>query len=90
LADETNVLANTLANLLILHEWVLYFMRFNLMQLNHGKCELVGRGADGAPVTDTAGAAAGIAIDGHLLIPLATPACTAALMAICLRNTASY
>jgi len=29
---------------------VLVFMRFNLMQLNHSKCELVGRGADGAPV----------------------------------------
>jgi len=70
-ADDTNVLANTLANLCILHEWVLYFMRFSLMQLNHSKCELVGRGADGAPVTEAAVAAAGIAIDGHSLIPLA-------------------
>ena len=65
------MLANTLANLRILHEWVLYFMRFNLMQLNHGKCELVGRGADGAPVTEAAVAAAGIVIDGHSLVPLA-------------------
>jgi hypothetical protein len=67
-ADDTNVLANTLANLRILHEWVL---RFNLMQLNHSKCELVGRGADGAPVTEATVAAAGIAIDGHSLVPLA-------------------
>jgi hypothetical protein len=95
-ADDTNVLANTLANLCILHEWVLYFMRFNLMQLNHGKCELVGRGADGAPVTEAAAAAAGIVIDGHSLVPLpiplrsATSACTAALTAIGLRNTESY
>jgi hypothetical protein len=45
-------------------------MRFNLMQLNHSKCELVGRGADGAPVTEAVVAAASIAIDGHALISL--------------------
>jgi hypothetical protein len=95
-ADDTNALANTRDNLCILHEWVLHFMRFNLMQLNHGKCELVGRGADGAPVTEATVAAAGIAIDGHSLArwptPLqsATSACTAALMAIGLHNTESY
>jgi hypothetical protein len=36
-----------------------------------GKCELVGRGADGAPVTEAAVDAAGVAIDGHSLVPLA-------------------
>jgi hypothetical protein len=49
--------ANTLANLCILHKWVLYFMRFNLMQLNHRKCELVGRG-----LSRCAGIAASMAI----------------------------
>jgi hypothetical protein len=50
---------------------MLYFMRFNLMQLHHSKCEPVGRGADCAPVTEAAVAAAGIATGGHALIPLA-------------------
>jgi len=70
-ADDTAVLANTLANLRVQNEWVHYFMRFNCMRLNHAKCELVGRDAAGGPVTAAALAAAGISIEGNPLTPVA-------------------
>ena len=69
-ADDTNVLASSLANLCILNHWVHYFLRFNALRLNHGKCELVGRNADGMPVTAAAIAAAGISIEGHAITPV--------------------
>jgi len=69
-ADDTNVLASSLANLRILNDWVHYFMCFNALRLNHSKCKLVGRDADGIPVTAAAVAAAGIAIEGHAIVPL--------------------
>jgi len=47
-----------------------YFLRFNALRLNHSKCELVGRGADGFPVTTAAVAAAGIATEGHANVSL--------------------
>ena len=55
----------------MLNDWVHYFMRFNTLRLNHAKCELVGRSADGEPVTAAAVAAAGITIDGHAVTPVA-------------------
>ena len=69
-ADDTNILANTLPDLCILNDWVHYFMRFNALRLNPSKCELVGRGADGLPVTAAAVAAAGITIGGQALMPV--------------------
>jgi len=69
-ADDTNILANNLANLRILNDWVHYFMRFNALRLNHAKCEMVGRGSDGLPVTAVAVAAAGILIEGHAVVPV--------------------
>jgi ribonuclease HI len=44
-------------------------MQFNSMRLNALKCELVGRGADGEPVTAAAVAAHGITVDGIALAP---------------------
>jgi exonuclease III/ribonuclease HI len=70
-ADDTNILANNLANLRILNDWVHYFLRFNSLRLNHGKCELVGRDAAGLPVTAAAIVAAGITIEGHAITPVA-------------------
>ena len=64
-ADDTAVLANTLPDLRVQNDWVHYFMSYNSLRLNHAKCELVGRGADGEPVTDAALALAGINIEGH-------------------------
>ena len=63
-ADDTGVLANTLADLAVQNSWVQYFMRFNRLRLNVKKTELVGRGADGTPVTPAALALHDIAIDG--------------------------
>ena len=42
-ADDTTVLTNSLASMRVQNDWVHYFMRFNLLRLNHSKCELVGR-----------------------------------------------
>ena len=69
-ADDTNILANSLPDLRILNDWVHYFMRFNALRLNPAKCELVGRGADGLPVTAAAVAAAGITVNGQALMPV--------------------
>jgi exonuclease III len=69
-ADDTSVLTNTLFDLRQQNDWVHYFMAFNRMRLNHSKCELIGRGVDGEPVTATALAAHGITIDGHPLQPV--------------------
>jgi ribonuclease HI len=69
-ADDTNVLASSLANLRILNDWMHYFLRFNALRLNHSKCELVGRGADNTQVTAAAIAAAGITIEGHAIVPV--------------------
>jgi len=69
-ADDTNILADSLANLRILNDWMHYFLRFNALRLNHSKCELVGRGPDGMPVTAAAVAAAGITIEGHAITPV--------------------
>ena len=69
-ADDTKIHANNLSNLRTLNDWVHYFMRFNRMLLNPAKCELVGRSADGQPVTAAAIAAAGITVAGHALVPV--------------------
>ena len=69
-ADDTSVLTNTLDDLRVQNDWVHYFMAFNRMRLNHGKCELIGRDALGQPVTAAAIAAAGITIDGNALQPV--------------------
>lgn len=70
-ADDSNILANSLRDLFVQNEWVQYFMRFNLLRLNPLKCELVGRGPDGLPVTQAALDAHNITIDGMRLTPLA-------------------
>ncbi len=70
-ADDTTILANTLANLRILNDWMHYFLRFNALRLNHRKCELVGRDSTGLPATAAALAAAGISIEGHAIEPVA-------------------
>ena len=70
-ADDTTVLANTLAALRIQNDWVQYFMSFNRMRLNSAKCELVGRRADGQSVTTAEVALAGIDIEGAPLQPAA-------------------
>jgi len=74
-ADDTSVHANTLANLCVLNDWVHYFMGFNRMLLNASKCELVGRGPDGLPVTEAAVAAANFKVADRVLVPVdhATP-----------------
>lgn len=64
-ADDSAALSNSLEDLRHQNDWVQYFMSFNRMRLNPLKCELVGRNADGEPVTDAALAAAGVLIDGH-------------------------
>jgi exonuclease III len=69
-ADDTNILTATLAALSVQNNWVHYFMRFNALRLNHAKCELVGRGPDGLPLTAAVAAAAGIHIEGHALVPI--------------------
>ena len=66
-ADDTSVMTSSLPNLRVQNEWVHYFMRFNRMRLNHAKCELVGRNADGEAVTAAELVRHGIAIDGHAL-----------------------
>ena len=70
-ADDTGLHTNTLRDLRVQNDWVHYFMAFNQLRLNHAKCELVGRGADGEPVTAAALAAHGITIEGHAVQPLA-------------------
>ena len=69
-ANDTSALANTLADMRVQNDWVHHFMTFNRMRLNHSKCELIGRDADGEPVTAAALAAAGITIDGNALQPV--------------------
>ena len=69
-ADDTTVLTNTLADMQVQNEWVHYFMCFNRMRLNAGKCELVGRDAAALPVTAAALAAHNISIEGVALEPV--------------------
>ena len=69
-ADDTAAITTSLVDLRAQNEWVQYFMAFNRLRLNPLKCELVGRGADGAAVTDAAVAAHNINVDGHILRPL--------------------
>jgi len=69
-ADDTNLHANTLHSMRVQNDWVHYFLAFNELHLNHSKCELVGRDAEGQPVTAAALAAAGITIEGHPLVPI--------------------
>ena len=69
-ADDTAILANSLPSLRLLNEWVHFFMRFNALRLNHSKCELVGRGEQGALLTAAAVAAAGVTIEGQPVAPL--------------------
>lgn len=45
-------------------------MAFNKLRLNSAKCELVGRCADGTPVTAAAVALAGITIEGQAVQPV--------------------
>ena len=69
-ADDTNILTTSLPDLFIQNEWVQYFMRYNRLRLNPLKCELVGRNADGVPVTQAALDAHNITIDGVAIAPL--------------------
>ena len=66
-ADDTTILTNRLEDLQIQNRWVQYFLRFNEMKLNPNKCELVGRGPDGCPITDDKIALHRITIDDLLL-----------------------
>jgi hypothetical protein len=68
-ADDTAVLASTLAALCEQNDWVKYFLLFNHMRLSSPKCELVGRGPDGQPVQAAAVAAAGITINAVVVVP---------------------
>lgn len=70
-ADDSLAAATSLPDLCIQNNWVEYFMRFNSMLLNALKCELVGRRADGHPVTAADVAAHDITVCGHALQPLA-------------------
>jgi len=69
-ADDTNVIANSLPDLFIQNQWVKYFMHFNSLRLNPSKCELVGRGPDGEPMTLAQAVANDISIDGQVLVPI--------------------
>ena len=69
-ADDTTTLTNTLAAMRAQNDWVHYFMAFNHLRLNHSKCELVGRRADGEPVSAAELAAESIEIEGHALQPV--------------------
>ena len=69
-ADDTATLTNTLAAMRVQNEWVHYFMSFNHLRLNHTKCELVGRRADGEPVSAADLAAESIQIEGNALQPV--------------------
>jgi len=69
-ADDTEISTNTLSDLAAQNDWVQYFMRFNHLRLNPKKCELVGRGVDGHPVTAAALAIYNITIDGVALSPV--------------------
>jgi hypothetical protein len=55
------------------NEWVHYFMRFNLLGLNHSKCELVGRFGGDEPAAMTAADLQlhGIEIEGNPISPVA-------------------
>lgn len=56
----------------IQNDWVHYFMRFNLLSLNHNKCELVGRFAGELPAVTAADLHAhGISIEGNPIEPVA-------------------
>lgn len=72
-SDDTNVLTGSLANMRIQNDWVHYFMRFNLLNLNHNKCEFVGRYAGENPTDVTAADLQlhGIAIEGNPIEPVA-------------------
>ena len=72
-ADDTPVLTNSLESMRIQNDWVHYFMRFNLLSLNHNKCELVGRFAGELPAALTAADlhAHGINIEGNPIEPVA-------------------
>lgn len=69
-ADDTTVLASTLRDLCVQNGWVHYFLLFNRMRLNAAKCELVGHGPDGLPVTAAALAAADISVEGVVPQPV--------------------
>ena len=70
-ADDTTVLTNSLESMRIQNDWVHYFMRFNLLGLNHSKCELVGRFEGDLPAVTAADLQLhGIAIEGNSLVPV--------------------
>ena len=70
-ADDTSALTNSLHDLYHQNRWVQYFMSFNRMKLNPQKCELVGRGPDGGPVSAATIAHHGIEVEGVTLDPVA-------------------
>lgn len=71
-ADDTTVLTNSLASMRVQNEWVHYFMRFNLLGLNHSKCELVGRFEGELPAVTAADLQLhGIEIEGNPISPVA-------------------
>ena len=69
-ADDTNCSTNSLLDLSTQNRWVQYFMAFNCMRLNASKSELVGRKADGSPVTSVDIAAHDISVEGVQLVPI--------------------
>jgi len=70
-ADDTTVLTNSLESMRIQNDWVHYFMRFNLLGLNHSKCELVGRFEDELPAVTAADLQVhGITIEGNSIEPV--------------------
>ena len=97
-ADDTSVLTNSLESMRVQNDWVHYFMRFNLLGLNHSKCELVGRFGGEQPAALTAADLQlhGIEIEGNAIsacgprsVPSATSECTAASTAAGMLSTSS-
>ena len=72
-ADDTSILTNSLASMRVQNDWVHYFVRFNLLGLNHSKCELVGRFGGEQPAALTAADLQlhGIEIEGNPISPVA-------------------
>ena len=72
-ADDTSVLTNSLESMRVQNDWVHYFMRFNLLGLNHSKCELVGRFGGEQPTALSAADLQlhNIEIEGNAISPVA-------------------
>ena len=94
-ADDTNILANNLPNLSVLNDWMHYFLRFNSLRLNHGKCELVGTDATARqsqlqPLQQLASPSRVMPLSQwRTTLPSATSACTVASMESGMHSIAS-